>query len=173
MRSSIRALSWTLGAFALVFAIAMPAQARISIDGLGGEINIEGFLSSEARSNVGSGDPYLTQWIQRLQVEATIGYESVGIFDELSFTTIIRPEFDTAYYNGLSGSTHRQGDNTSYMGDRFSHNTDPVGFGGFDGFNGFFRTQGGNLGENALSTGGISAARHPWYGKSAMARRQL
>ena len=137
MKSTLRALSWTLGAFLLVFVIAMPAQARIQIEGLGGEIEIEGFISSEARSNVGSGSPYLTQWIQRLQVEANLAYEDVGIFDELSFTTIIRPEFDAAYYNGLSGSTHRQGDNVSYLGDRFSHNTDPVGFGGFDGFNGF------------------------------------
>jgi hypothetical protein len=156
MRSTIRALSWTLGAFLLVFVLAMPAHARIQIEGLGGEIEIEGFISSEARTNIGSGSPYLSQWIQRLQVEANLAYEEVGIFDELSFTTIIRPEFDAAYYNGMSGSTHRQGDNVSYLGDRFSHNTDPVGFGGFDGFNGFFRSQGGALGENALSTGGIS-----------------
>jgi len=157
MRSSIRALSWTLGAFLLVFVLAMPAQARIQIEGLGGDIEIEGFLSSEARSNIGSGDPYLTQWIQRLQIEATLGYTDVGVFDELSFTTVIRPEYDTAYYNQLSGSTHRESSNESYYGDEFNHNTDPVGFGGFDGFNGFFRGFGdGPLGENALSTGGIS-----------------
>jgi len=154
MKSSIRALSWTLGALSLVFAFAMPVQARISIEGLGGDIEIEGFLSSEARSNVGSGDPYLTQWIQRLQVEATLGYSDVGIFDELSFTTIVRPEFDTAYYNGLSGSTHRDSDNTSYLGSPFSHNTDPIGFGGFDVTAAGFGV--GPYGENSLSTGGIS-----------------
>jgi hypothetical protein len=146
MKSSIRALSWTLGAVVLVFAFAMPVQARISIEALGGDIEIEGFLSSEARSNVGSGSPYLTQWIQRLQIEATLGYTDVGLFDELSFTTVIRPEFDTAYYNGLSGSTHRQSDNQSYIGAPFNFNTDPVGHGGFDFAFG---------GENALSTGGI------------------
>lgn len=146
MKSTTRALSWTLGTCLLVFALAMPVQARISIEGLGGDIEIEGFLSSEARSNVGSGSPYLTQWIQRLQIEATLGYTDVGVFDELSFTTIIRPEFDTAYYNGLSGSTHRHSDNVSYMGQPFNFNTDPVGMGGFDFAFG---------GEDSLSTGGI------------------
>ncbi|HJP34503.1 MAG TPA: hypothetical protein QF901_00830, partial [Gammaproteobacteria bacterium] len=61
MKSSIRALSWTLGAYLLVFVLAMPAHARISIEGLGGDIEIEGFISSEARARVGSGDTYLTQ----------------------------------------------------------------------------------------------------------------
>lgn len=154
MKSTIRALSWTLGAVVLVFAIAMPVQARINIEALGGDIEIEGFLSSEARSNIGSGDPYLTQWIQRLQIEATLGYTDVGVFDELSFTTVIRPEFDTAYYNGLSGSTHRQGDNVSYLGNRFNHNTDPIGHGGFDVTAAGLGV--GPFGENSLSTGGIS-----------------
>ncbi|MFT5417600.1 MAG: hypothetical protein ACI915_003941 [Gammaproteobacteria bacterium] len=154
MKSTQRALSWTLGAFLTVFVIAMPVQARISIEALGGEIEVEGFISSEARTNVGSGSPYLSQWIQRLQIEANLQYEDVGIFDELSFTTVIRPEIDNAYYNGLSGSTHRQGDNVSYDAQRFSHNTDPIGFGGFDVTAAGFGV--GNFGENSLSTGGIS-----------------
>ncbi|TDJ61810.1 MAG: hypothetical protein E2O36_05700, partial [Proteobacteria bacterium] len=92
MKSTIRALSWILTAIVLVSALARPAQALIRIDGLGGEIEIEGFISSEARARVGSGNSYLTQWIQRLQIEATVSYEEIGIFDELSFTTVIRPE---------------------------------------------------------------------------------
>ncbi len=151
MKSSIRALSWTLGAVVLVFAIAMPVQARINIEALGGDIEIEGFLSSEARSNVGSGDPYLTQWIQRLQIEATLGYTDVGVFDELSFTTVIRPEFDAAYYNSLSGSTSRQSDNVSYLGKQFTNSSDPLGYGGLD-----FAFGGGTRQNAFLSTGGIS-----------------
>ena len=94
MRSFFNALSWTLGALVFAIVIAMPAQARISVQGLGGDIEIEGFLSSEARANVGSGRSYLSQWIQRLQIEMNVGYTDVGMFDELSFTAIIRPEFD-------------------------------------------------------------------------------
>ena len=150
MRRSLNAVSWTLGALVLAIVISMPVQARISVQGLGGDIEIEGFLSSEARANVGSGRSFLTQWIQRLQVEINLGYTDVGIFDELSFTTVIRPEFDAAYYHNLGGGTTRDGGHDSYYSNgEFTHVQDSVGFGGFDGaFAG--RTP------NFLSTGGVS-----------------
>lgn len=151
MKSTLNALSWTLGTSVLAVIMTLPVQARISVEGLGGDIEIEGFLSSEARANVGSGDAYLTQWIQRLQVEATVEYTDVGLFDELSFTTILRPEFDAAYYNGLSGGNHRQGgDNSYYANGEFTNNLEPVGFGGFD-----FAFTGGDV-PGYLSTGGVS-----------------
>ena len=123
--SSNKALSWTLGVLVLAIAIAMPVQARISVSGLGGDIEIEGFLSSEARANVGSGRTYLTQWIQRLQIEVNLGYTDVGMFDELSFTAIVRPEFDVAYYNGLGGGITREGGaNSYYSTGNFNHFND-------------------------------------------------
>jgi len=149
--SSNKALSWTLGVLVLAIAIAMPVQARISVSGLGGDIEIEGFLSSEARANVGSGRTYLTQWIQRLQIEVNLGYTDVGMFDELSFTAIVRPEFDVAYYNGLGGGITREGGaNSYYSTGNFNHFNDSVGFGGFDG------AFAGVNGVDFLSTGGIS-----------------
>jgi hypothetical protein len=155
MKSTLNALSWTLGAFVLAVVMTLPVQARISIEGLGGDIEIEGFLSSEARANVGSGESRLTQWIQRLQIEATVQYTDVGIFDELSFTGIIRPEFDAAYYQGLSGVNNRQSGAQSYYGTaEFANASDPVGFGGFD----FAFTRADNA--NFLSTGGIGKIVH-------------
>ncbi|MDP6183830.1 MAG: hypothetical protein QF609_08420, partial [Gammaproteobacteria bacterium] len=155
MKSSIRALSWTLGAYLLVFVLAMPAHARISIEGLGGDIEIEGFISSEARARVGSGDTYLTQWLQRLQIEATLQYTDVGIFDELSFTTVVRPEFDVGYYENLGGRGV-DSDKPSYLGRNYTYDSDPVGHGGFDFFfAGFGVGLPGGSGQNALSTGGI------------------
>ncbi|MEM7466740.1 MAG: DUF1302 family protein [Pseudomonadota bacterium] len=142
MKGKLHNLFWTV---ALCVLVAIPAQARISFEALGGDVEIEGFLSSEARARVGSGESYLTQWLQRLQVEATIQYEEVGIFDELSFTTIIRPEFDVGYYENIGGRG-RGSSRTSYLGDPFSFNTDPVGHGGFDFAFG---------GEDVLSTGGV------------------
>ncbi len=129
MKGKFHKMLWTVALAALV---VIPAQARVSFEALGGDVEIEGFLSSEARARVGSGESYLTQWIQRLQVEATIQYEEIGIFDELSFTTIIRPEFDVGYYENIGGRG-RGSTETSYYGDRFSFDADPVGFSGFDG----------------------------------------
>ena len=148
MKRPLRALSLALGVSALVLLVAMPAQARIQLDALGGEVLIEGFLSSEARARMGN-DKYLTTFLQRLQVEASVSYTDVGIFDELSFVTVMRPEFDAAHYLGDSltdGHVGNNADRGSYMGDSFTFAHDPVGFGGFDGFFG---------GYGATSTGGI------------------
>lgn len=134
MKSTLRALS--LGASVLSAAVlfAPLAEARIMIDALGGEVKLEGYLSSEARANVGNGSPYLNQWIQRFELNAEVNYEDVGIFDTLSFVTVIRPEFDAAYYYGdaIGHGTARNAGGTSYMGDAFSYNTAPREFGGFD-----------------------------------------
>jgi len=134
MKSTLRALS--LGASVLSAAVlfAPLAEARIMIDALGGEVKLEGYLSSEARANVGNGSPYLNQWIQRFELNAEVNYEDVGIFDTLSFVTVIRPEFDAAYYYGdaIGHGTARNAGGTSYMGDAFSYNTAPRDFGGFD-----------------------------------------
>ncbi len=151
MRSSFNASFWTLGALVLTIALAMPAHARISVQGLGGDIEIEGFLSSEARANVGSGRTYLTQWIQRLQIEVNLGYTDVGMFDELSFTAIIRPEFDVAYYNNLGGGLNRDGGNDSYYSTgALTNNTYPTGAGGLS------YAFGGGQDVDFLSTGGIN-----------------
>jgi hypothetical protein len=150
MRGKFHKMLWTLALCALV---SIPAHARITFDALGGDVEVEGFLSSEARARVGAGESYLTQWIQRLQLEATISYEEIGIFDELSFTTIIRPEFDVGYYENIGGRGVDSTE-TSYLGDKFTYDNDPVGHGGFDFF---FAPFGLGLagGENALSTGGL------------------
>lgn len=142
MKGKLHNMLWTI---ALCVLVALPAHARISFEALGGDVEIEGFLSSEARARVGSGEHYLTQWLQRLQIEASIQYEEVGIFDELSFTTIIRPEFDVGYYENIGGRG-RGSSRTSYYGDPFTFDRDPVGHGGFDFAFG---------GENVLSTGGV------------------
>lgn len=142
MKRTLRALS--IGACALTSAllVSTPAQARITIDALGGEVEINGFLSSEARAHVGNGDQYLNQWIQRLQIEASANYTDVGVFDTLSFITVVRPEFDAAYYYGdsLAGDRFRNGSKPSYMGNTFNFENDPVGFGGFDYLGGAFGT---------------------------------
>ena len=161
MKRSIRALS--LGACALSSAllVSTPADARIVINALGGEVEIEGFLSSEARARVGSGEAYLNQWIQRLQIEPNINYKDVGPFQTLSFNAVIRPEFDAAYYYGDTfGSRGRGSNKPSYLGYDFSGRTDPVGFGGFD-FVGAFVGQSGVTTLNSgaagavFSTGGV------------------
>ena len=145
MKGKLHNMLWTI---ALCVLVALPAHARISFEALGGDVEVEGFLSSEARARVGSGESYLTQWIQRLQIEASIQYEEVGIFDELSFTTIIRPEFDVGYYENLGGRG-RGSSKTSYYGDPFTFDNDPVGFGGFD------YAFAGPGGSGFLSTGGV------------------
>ena len=52
MKSIFRALSLS-AAVSTALLIAVPAEARILIDALGGEVKIEGALSSEARARVG------------------------------------------------------------------------------------------------------------------------
>ena len=83
----------TLGLLLLAL-VAAPVQARITIDALGGELEVEGFLKSETRTRVLAGTTHLGQWIQRLQIEAALNYVNVGPFDELTFVAIARPEYD-------------------------------------------------------------------------------
>ncbi|MCP5198547.1 MAG: hypothetical protein H6977_00955 [Gammaproteobacteria bacterium] len=141
------AFQGTLAAVALA-TFAVPSQARITIDALGGELEVEGFLKSEVRSRVGSGPAYLGQWIQRLQVEAALKYENVGIFDELTFVTIARPEYDIVQDMGDLSSNHI-GDGTTgpsvQQHGAFNFANDGLGWGGFD-----FA-----LGDGFTSTGGI------------------
>lgn len=134
MKSTLRALSLGASMLSAAMVVAPSAEARILIDALGGEVKLEGYLSSEARANVGNGDAYLNQWIQRFELNAEVNYEDVGVFDTLSFVTVIRPEFDTAYYYGddLAGGRGREGTTPSYMGDRWDFDSNPVGFGGFE-----------------------------------------
>ena len=49
------------------------------------------------------------QWIQRFQLEAALSYTDVGIFDEPSFVTVLRPEYDVIQDLG-SLSSGRIGD---------------------------------------------------------------
>ncbi|MBM4227814.1 MAG: hypothetical protein FJ164_08725 [Gammaproteobacteria bacterium] len=156
MKRTLRAFSIGAVALSSSFLVSAPAEARIQIDALGGEVEINGFLSSEARARVGGGESYLNQWIQRLQIEASANYEDVGVFDTLSFVTVVRPEFDAAYYYGddIASGRHRGGDKPSYMGSPFNFQTDPVGFGGFDYLcNG---VPGLENGSGCFSTGGIN-----------------
>lgn len=134
MKSTLRALSLGASVLSAAVLVAPSAEARILIDALGGEVKLEGYLSSEARANVGSGEAYLNQWIQRFELNAEVNYEDVGIFDTLSFVTIVRPEFDAAYYYGddLSGGRGRNATTPSYYGNEWNFDTNPVGFGGFE-----------------------------------------
>lgn len=114
-------------------AIASPADARQRYEMLGGQLEVTGFASSEMRAKV-SGQKYMSQMIQKLQIEAALEYEDAGIFDELSFVTVIRPEFDLAHYYGdnlTNGHVGRNGSRASYMGTQFDEGSDPVGFNGF------------------------------------------
>ncbi|MEQ8494069.1 MAG: DUF1302 family protein [Gammaproteobacteria bacterium] len=141
------AFQGTLAAVALA-SFAVPSQARITIDALGGELEVEGFLKSEIRSRIGSGPAYLGQWIQRLQVEAALQYTDVGIFDELTFVTILRPEYDIVQDTGnFSSNRIGQGTTEPSTQDRgvFNFANDGLGWGGFD-----FA-----LGDGFTSTGGV------------------
>jgi len=143
MKRTLRALSVGAVALSSSFLVSAPAEARIQIDALGGEVEINGYLSSEARARVGGGESYLNQWIQRLQIEASANYEDVGVFDSLAFVTVVRPEFDAAYYYGdsIGYGTARNAGSPSYLGTRFTGDSYPVGFNGFGA---------------GLSTGGIN-----------------
>ncbi|MGE0485337.1 MAG: DUF1302 family protein [Gammaproteobacteria bacterium] len=141
------AFQGTLAAVALA-TFAMPSHARITVDALGGELEVEGFLKSEVRSRMGSGPAYLGQWIQRLQVEAALKYENVGIFDELTFVTIVRPEYDIVQDMGDLSSNHI-GDGTTgpsvQQNAAFNFANDGLGWGGYD-----FA-----LGQGFSTTGGV------------------
>lgn len=135
-------------------SFAAPSYAVITVDALGGELEVEGFLKSEVRSRIGAGPTYMGQWLQRLQVEAFLSYEDVGIFDELTFATIVRPEYDLVQDMGQL-SSNRIGDGTTKpsLQDRaeFTFANDSLGFGGFDFVGGLF----GGPGFGTFSTGGI------------------
>ncbi len=137
----------TLASLAVAL-VTVPAHARITVDALGGELEVEGFLKSEVRSRIGNGPAYLGQWIQRLQVESFLKYEDVGVFDELTFAAIVRPEYDIIQDMGdLSGDRIGDGSTRPSLQDRaeFTFANDALGYGGFD----FVAADG------AFSTGGI------------------
>lgn len=142
------ALRATLGLL-VVAMFAAPAQARITIDALGGELEVEGFLKSETRARIGAGPAYLGQWIQRLQVEAALKYTDVGIFDELTFVAIARPEYDIIQDTGnfSSGRIGEGSDRPSLQSrGEFTFANDALAFQGFDFV----------LGNGFTSTGGIA-----------------
>lgn len=155
MRSSARRawrkLSGIATAALMISAFALPAKAVYTWEVLGGELEVTGFLQSEARLHF-ENDLYLNQWIQKLQVEATQTWRDVGIFDELAFTALMRPEFDVAYYySGLTDKhVGRGATRSTYLGDPVRVGTgpadsnDPIGLYGLDGA---FGTR--------LSTGGL------------------
>jgi hypothetical protein len=136
-------------AFAMMGLASTEVTARVSGEALGGEFEITGFISTESRARV-NDDVYLTQQLNRLQLEMSLNYESKGIFDSLSFVSVLRPEFDAAYYYGddlTGGHVGRRAHKPSYLGIPFSFANDPIGYGGFDVLFG---------GPGALSTGGLS-----------------
>ena len=121
------------GAMLMVCMTISSADARQRYEMLGGQLEVTGFASSEMRARM-SGQKYITQAIQKLQIEASMEYEEVGFFDELSFVTIIRPEFDLAYYYGddlTDGHVGRNQTRSSYLGTQFNEVSDPVGYNGF------------------------------------------
>lgn len=172
MKSTLRALSLGASVLATTMVVAPSAEARILIDALGGEVKLEGYLSSEARANVGNGEAYLNQWIQRFELNAEVNYEDVGVFDTLSFVSVIRPEFDAAYYYGdsIGHGTARNAGGTSYMGDTFTYDNAPREFGGFDIYQNV-RFGGVNFGGGANNAiGDVNRATGNW---SANAGRPL
>jgi hypothetical protein len=136
--------------FALVLAIfAGPSQARITVDAFGGELEVEGFLKSEVRSRILNGKSYLGQWINKFQVEAALSYKDIGIFDELTFVAIARPEYDIVQDMGdLSNNHIGEGTTGTSTSDRatFTAENDRLGWGGF-GFIGFGDTTTGGIGK--------------------------
>ena len=148
MRHLKGAFQAALAALALAL-FAAPTQARITLDALGGELEVEGFLKSEIRSRMGSGPVYLGQWIQRLQIEAALNYIDVGIFDELTFVTIARPEYDIVQDMGdLSSNRIGQGSTEPSVQGRqpFNETTDALAFSGFE-FAQFGSTATGGIGK--------------------------
>ena len=138
----------TLGLLLLAL-VAAPVQARITIDALGGELEVEGFLKSETRTRVLAGSTHLGQWIQRLQIEAALNYVDVGPFDELTFVAIARPEYDIVQdFGDLSSNRIGEGStDPSLQGrGRFNAENDLLAFGGFDSL----------FGPGLTATGGIN-----------------
>lgn len=120
------------------------AKAQYRTEVIGGELEMTGFLDSEARYTVSKGPDFLNSWVNRFQLEAALTYYELGGLDELAFVGILRPEFDLAYYYGDRlgrGHVGRNATNTSYLGREFNAANDPIGFNGFGA---------------ALATGGLS-----------------
>ena len=140
-----------LGALLLSFvlsAFVSNVNARIQFDAFGGELEMEGFLKSETRTHMFAGKTHMGQWIQKFQLEAALSYTDVGIFDELTFVTVLRPEYDVIQDLGsLSSGRIGDGSDKPSKANRavFNFENDALGFGGFD----FAFANGGN------STGGI------------------
>jgi hypothetical protein len=136
-------------ALAAVLALgASQAHAVVTFEAMGGELEVEGSLTSTVRVHTGSGETYLGQWLQRLQIEAGLNYDNVGWFDKLSFVTVVRPEYDVAYDLGdLSNGHFGQGATKPSNVDRspFNYKNEGLAFGGFDAF----------YGPGSFKTGGI------------------
>ncbi len=130
-------------------SVVVEVSARSIIEVGGGELEIEGFTRSEGRFKI-EDDKYATQWINRFQLEATWSFQERGIFDELSFTTVLRPEYDVIQATGRYSKGHvgKGADKPSYLGIPFNYANDPIGFAGFDVL--FGATEAG-----LLSTGGL------------------
>jgi hypothetical protein len=152
------ALQATL-ALLLLAILAMPVQARITLDALGGELIVEGFLKSETRARLFAGSTHLGQWIQRFQVEASLEYSDIGVFDELAFVVIARPEYDIVQDMGdLSSGRVGEGTTRPSLAGRqvFGPTTDALGWGGFT-FAGFGATSTGGIGQ-LVSQGMVNPA---------------
>lgn len=127
--------------FALTAGISQ-AEAKITTKVGNGELDLTGFFSSEMRGRVAE-ERYLTQWIQKFQLEAGLTANPGSGFDEITLFTILRPEFDVGHYYGDSltrGHVGRDADKPSYLGAPFTPANNPVGFNGFG---------------SGLSTGGL------------------
>ena len=146
-----------LGALLLSFvlsAFVSNVHARIQFDAFGGELEMEGFLKSETRTHMFAGKTHMGQWIQRFQLEAALSYTDVGIFDELSFVTVLRPEYDVIQDLGsLSSGRIGDGSDKPSKANRteFNFRNDALGFGGFD-----FATANVFFGGNSFNFGGMT-----------------
>ena len=68
-----------------------------------GELTLQGYFRTEGRFRI-EDDSYNTQLINRFQLEAELSFTEKGIFDELAFVSVLRPEYDLAQTeDGLSG----------------------------------------------------------------------
>lgn len=129
-RKRLTALGWSVWLGIACFS-SPNVQAEITTEMLGGELKTTGFIRNDTRYNIDNS--YITANIIRGQVELDLKFEDRGIFDELSFVSVIRPEFDVGYWE--SGLTdHRVGrgaTNPGYLGVPFTGANDPIGFNGF------------------------------------------
>ncbi len=107
-------------------------QAEVTTELFGGELKTTGFVRNETRYNIDNS--YISANIIRAQVELDLTFEDTGIFDKLSFVSVIRPEFDVGYWE--SGLTDhrigRDGTNPNYLGVPFTGASDPIGYSGLD-----------------------------------------